>query len=59
MFRLDDGEICTEGTMGKIVITILSVVAQAERLRILEGTNEGRQETKAYGVIVWVQTHRR
>ena len=36
---LDDG-ISTEGTMGKMVVTILSAVAQAERERILERTNE-------------------
>lgn len=46
---LDDG-INTEGTMGKMVITILSAVAQAERQRILERTNEGRVEAKAKGV---------
>lgn len=46
---LDDG-ISTEGTMGKMVVTILSAVAQAERMRILERTNEGRQEAKAKGV---------
>jgi DNA invertase Pin-like site-specific DNA recombinase len=46
---LDDG-ISTEGTMGKMVVTILSAVAQAERQRILEGTNEGRTEAKARGV---------
>ena len=46
---LDDG-ISTEGTMGKMVITILSAVAQAERQRILERTNEGRLEAKAKGV---------
>lgn len=46
---LDDG-ISTEGTMGKMVVTILSAVAQAERLRILERTNEGREEAKAKGV---------
>src|ERR1039457_5221092 len=46
---LDDG-ISTEGTMGKMVVTILSAVAQAERLRILERTNEGRIEAKAKGV---------
>lgn len=46
---LDDG-ISTEGTMGKMVITILTAVAQAERQRILERTNEGRQEAKAKGV---------
>lgn len=46
---LDDG-ISTEGTMGKMVVTILSAVAQAERKRILERTNEGRIESKAKGV---------
>lgn len=46
---LDDG-ITTEGTMGKMVVTILSAVAQAERQRILERTNEGRMEAKAKGV---------
>ena len=46
---LDDG-ISTEGTTGKMVVTILSAVAQAERQRILERTNEGRLEAKAKGV---------
>ncbi len=46
---LDDG-ISTEGTMGQMVVTILSAVAQAERQRILERTNEGRIEAKAKGV---------
>ena len=46
---LDDG-ISTEGTMGRMVVTILSAVAQAERQRILERTNEGRIEAKARGV---------
>ncbi|MFZ1829472.1 MAG: recombinase family protein [Candidatus Competibacteraceae bacterium] len=46
---LDDG-MSTEGTMGKMVVTILSAVAQAERQRILERTNEGRLEAKAKGV---------
>ena len=36
--------------MGKMVVTILSAVAQAERQRILERTNEGRLEAKAKGV---------
>lgn len=47
---LDDG-ISTEGTMGKMVVTILSAVAQAERHRILERTNEGRIEAKNKGVV--------
>ena len=46
---LDDG-ISTEGPTGKMVVTILSAVAQAERQRILERTNEGRVEAKAKGV---------
>ncbi len=46
---LDDG-ISTEGTMGKMVVTILSAVAQAERQRILERTNEGRLEAKKHGI---------
>ena len=46
---LDDG-ISTEGTMGKMVVTILSAVAQAECQRILERTNEGRIEAMAKGV---------
>lgn len=46
---LDDG-ISTEGTMGKMIVTILSAVAQAERSRILERTNEGRIEAKHKGI---------
>lgn len=46
---LDDG-ISTEGTMGKMVVTILAAVAQAERQRILERTNEGRIDAKAKGI---------
>lgn len=47
---IEDG-ISTEGSMGKMVVTILSAVAQAERERILERTNEGRLDAKARGVI--------
>jgi len=46
---LDDG-ISTRGTMGKMVITILSAVAEAERNRILERTNEGREAALAAGI---------
>ncbi len=46
---LDDG-ISTEGSIGKMVVTILSAVAEAERLRILERTNEGRLEAKEKGI---------
>ncbi len=44
--RFIDNGISTEGAMGKMVVTILSAVAQAERQRILERTNEGRIEAK-------------
>ena len=40
----------TKGTMGKMVVTILSVVADAERERILERTNEGRIDAMAKGI---------
>lgn len=46
---LDDG-ISTEGAMGEMVVTILAAVAQAERHRILERTNEGRIEAKVNGI---------
>lgn len=46
---LDDG-ISTEGSTGKMVITILSAIAEAEKIRILERTNEGRLEAKNKGV---------
>jgi DNA invertase Pin-like site-specific DNA recombinase len=46
---LDDG-ISTEGNMGRMVVTILSAVAEAELRRILERTNEGRIEAKAKGI---------
>jgi DNA invertase Pin-like site-specific DNA recombinase len=46
---LDDG-IGTEGTMGKMVVTILAAVAQAERERILERTHEGRRAAMSRGV---------
>ncbi|WP_256927313.1 recombinase family protein, partial [Klebsiella quasipneumoniae] len=40
----------TEGSMGKMVIQILAAVAEAERERILERTNEGRVIAMAAGV---------
>lgn len=46
---LDDG-ISTEGAMGKMVVTILATVAEAERTRIMERTHEGRIEAKAKGI---------
>lgn len=46
---IDDG-ISTDGEMGQMVVTILSAVAQAERRRILDRTNEGREEAKLKGI---------
>ncbi|MCI7354130.1 MAG: recombinase family protein [[Actinobacillus] rossii] len=48
--RFIDDAISTEGEVGKLVITILAAVAQAERARILERTNEGREDAKVSGV---------
>lgn len=38
--------ISTDSEMGKMVVTILSLVTQTEGRRILERTNEGRQEVR-------------
>lgn len=46
---LENG-LSTEGTMGKMVIQILAAVAEAERERILERTNDGRVIAMAAGV---------
>lgn len=46
---LDDG-ISTDGPMGILIVTILVAVAQAERMRILERTNEGRIDAKLRGI---------
>ena len=46
---LDDG-ISTDGAMGKLVITILSAVAESERKRILERTHEGRINAQEKGI---------
>ncbi len=48
--RFLDDHITTEGTMGKMVVTILSAVATAERQPILERTNEGRVDAKIKGI---------
>ncbi len=45
-----DDNLSTKGDIGYMLITILSAVAQAERARILERTNEGRQAAMAKGV---------
>lgn len=46
---IDDG-ISTDGDMGQMVVTIPSAVTQSERRRILERTNEGRQEARMKGI---------
>ena len=47
---IDDGtDTSTDGGVGTMVI-ILSAVAQTERQRILERTNEGRREARLKGV---------
>jgi len=46
---VDDG-IRTEGTVRRMVITILSAVVQTERRRILERTNEGRIDAREKGI---------
>lgn len=48
--RFLDNSLSTEGTMGKMIIQILAAVAEAERERILERTNEGRLAAKKSGV---------
>ena len=48
--RFIENGLSTEGTEGKLIITILAAVAQAERERIMERTNEGRDAAQANGV---------
>jgi len=45
-----DDHLSTVGETGKLIITILAAVAQSERARILERTNEGRIAAKERGV---------
>ncbi|ECH6754812.1 recombinase family protein [Salmonella enterica subsp. enterica serovar Poona] len=48
--RFLENGLSTEGTMGKMLIQILAAVAEAERERILERTNDGRIAAMASGV---------
>lgn len=48
--RFLENGLSTEGTIGKMVIQILAAVAEAERERILERTNDGRIAATASGV---------
>ena len=54
--RFLENGLSTEGTMGKMVIQILAAVAEAERERILERTNDGR--IVGYGIRcqIWTET---
>ena len=45
-----DDNLTTAGDIGYMLITILSAVAQAERARILERTNEGREAAMEKGI---------
>ncbi|AGF75401.1 recombinase family protein [Bartonella vinsonii] len=49
--RFLENGLSTEGTMGKMVIQILAAVAEAERARILERTNEGRNAAMKAGIV--------
>uniref|UniRef100_UPI0035D00417 recombinase family protein n=1 Tax=Bartonella sp. AP18SXNS TaxID=3243472 RepID=UPI0035D00417 len=55
--RFIENGLSTEGTMGKMVIQILAAVAEAERARILERTNEGRSAAMAAGVVKFGRKH--
>ncbi|WP_336769003.1 recombinase family protein [Pantoea endophytica] len=48
--RFLENGLSTEGTMGKMIIQILAAVAEAERERILERTNDGRNAAMVAGV---------
>jgi len=54
-----DDNLSTAGDMGMMVITILSAVAQAERARILERTNEGRQAAMEQGIKFGRKPHKK
>ena len=48
--RFLDNGITTEGPTGKMIIMILAAIAEAERKRIIERTQEGRIEAQAKGI---------
>ena len=48
--RFLESNISTEGSIGRMIVTILSATAEAEHHRILERTNEGRLEAQLRGV---------
>lgn len=54
-----DDNLSVAGDIGYMLITILSAVAQAERARLLEHTNEGRQAAMENGVKFGAKPHKR
>jgi DNA invertase Pin-like site-specific DNA recombinase len=48
--RFLENSISTEGATGKMVITILAAVAEAEKSRLVERTSEGRVEARFKGI---------
>ncbi|WP_249356950.1 recombinase family protein, partial [Klebsiella pneumoniae] len=57
--RFLENGLSTEGTMGKMVIQILAAVAEAERERILERTNDGRKTAMIKGVKFGRKPHKK
>ena len=55
---LDDG-LDTSGPMGRMVVQILAVVAEAERARIMERTNEGKKAALDKGIIFGRKHHKK
>ena len=53
-----DDNLTTAGDIGYMLITILSAVAQAERARILERTNEGREAAMEKGIQLGRKPHK-
>ena len=58
LIKFIENGLSTEGTVGKMVIQILAAVAEAERERILERTNEGREAALAAGVKFGRKNHK-
>ncbi|UTO27665.1 recombinase family protein [Bartonella harrusi] len=56
-FRFLENNFSTEGAMGKMVVQILLAVAEAERVRILERTMEGRAAAIEAGVRLGRKPH--
>ncbi|ERT12239.1 recombinase family protein [Photorhabdus temperata] len=57
--RFLENGLSTEGSMGKMMIQILAAVAEAERERILERTNDGRVAAMESGVKFGRKPHKK